>query len=96
MKECTEVIGAGRRAQEEALVAAPTKPTAVHEAADAACGRTALCLLDTRLQQLRATAEAATSKATEAAVPKPRGRWAERLAPLAALPTSDDHVRVVT
>lgn len=73
-----------------------TTPTAARDATDAARGRTAQYLLDTRLQQLRATAEAATSKATEAAVPNPRGRWAERLAPLAALPISDDHVRVVT
>ncbi|MFE3413112.1 hypothetical protein ACFXMT_33765 [Streptomyces mirabilis] len=73
-----------------------TTRTAARDATDAARGRTAQYLLDTRLQQLRATAEAATSKATEADVPKPRGRWAERLAPLAALPISDDPVRVVT
>lgn len=77
-----------------------TTRTAPREAAEAARGRTSQYLLDTRLQQPRATAgdcaEAATSIATEAAVPNPRGRWAERLAPLIALPISDDHVGVVT
>jgi hypothetical protein len=75
-----------------------TTRSARRDAADAA--RAAQYLLDTRLQQLRATAggcaEAATSNSTEAAVPKPRGRWAERLAPLVAQPISDDQVGVVT